>query len=230
MSNMLINIRGTNGTGKSTLMRKFMNDNPRHLNFNVNGRNIKVLESDGNFILGDYTRDCGGLDTTKNLDEVRGLVREYIGQGNVFMEGMMYSTLYESPAGIDDEIAKLGHEYYWVQINIPAQVCIDSTVERRVRNNNFDTFDPIQLIKKWRSIGSAFNKAVADGRLAFAGDRNQCYEAIKKALAGDKSMFQNQPKIDNNIDFKAYPPIKVTTDMIEKFCPKADNNLFDFMV
>lgn len=230
MGNKLINVRGTNGSGKSTLMRKFIGENPRLIDFEINGRKVKVLhnQADKRFILGDYTRDCGGLDTTKNLDEVRGLVKEFIAKGDVFMEGMMYSTLFSSSLAIDEEIAKEGHQYYWVQIDIDPQVCIDSTVERRIRNENFNAFDPILLVKKWRAINNAFNKAVDAGRLCYAGDRDECAAAIRNALGGYNNVFQTGKKVNADIDLKAYPEIVVTKEMIEKFCPKAENNVFGF--
>jgi hypothetical protein len=227
---MLVNIRGTNGSGKSTLMRKFIGSNPKLETFTINDRDVKVLNCGGRYVLGDYTRDCGGLDTLKNLDEIRGMVREYIAKGDVFMEGMMYSTLYTSSAAIDDEISAMGHKYYWVQIDVPVQTCIDSTMERRIRNENFKEFDPIQLARKWRSIGSAFNKAVDAKRLTYIGNRQGCEDAINQALDHNDDCFNLGVSMHNEIDYSKYPPIQVTNDMIDKYFPKADNNLFSFML
>lgn len=228
MGNRLINIRGTNGTGKSTLMRNYIGDFKR-LEYQVtSGRTIKVLQNGNRYILGDYTRDCGGLDTFKTLDEVRECVRHYIALGDVFMEGMMYSTLYSTPAAIDDEITALGHEYYWVHLDVPVEVCIQSTVERRVKNGNFKDFDPIQLAKKWRSTGAAFNKAV-DTRLTYRGGRQHCKIAIDFALGGSKSMFQTQDKVNTDIDLKNVPVSVVTQDMIDRLCPSTQTSLLDFM-
>lgn len=225
---MLINIRGTNGTGKSTLMRNYIGDFKR-LEYQVtSGRTIKVLQNGNRYILGDYTRDCGGLDTFKTLDEVRECVRHYIALGDVFMEGMMYSTLFSTPAAIDDEITALGHEYYWVHLDVPVEVCIQSTVERRVKNGNFKDFDPIQLAKKWRSTGAAFNKAV-DDRLTYRGGRQHCKIAIDSALKGSKLMFQTQDKVNTDIDLKNIPVSVVTQDMIDRLCPSTQTSVLDFM-
>ena len=231
MAHKLINIRGTNGSGKSTLMRKYIGESPKKSTFEVGGRMIKLLQNGDRYILGDYTRDCGGLDTLKNLDEIRGMVKEFISKGDVFMEGMMYSTLYTSSAAIDDDIAKDGHKYYWVQIDIPVNVCIDSTLERRIRNENFKDFDPIQLARKWRSISSAFNKAVADKRLAYAGSREGCETAINSILLknGNDITFKQGLKVNNDIDLRAIFPVKVTKELREKYLPKAENSLFSFM-
>ena len=229
MGNKLINIRGTNGTGKSTLMKNYLGDFKRIIFETSTGRRLKVLHSPGRYILGDYTTDCGGIDTFKKLDEVRECVRHYIALGDVFMEGMMYSTLFSTPAALDDEITALGHEYYWVHIDVPVDLCIQSTLERRVRNGNYKDFDPIQLAKKWRSTGAAFNKAV-ETRLTYRGGREHCKIAIDAALEGTKNMFQTKAKVNTDIDLKNVPVRTVSEEMIERLGPKKSSvNMFDFL-
>lgn len=229
MGNKLINIRGTNGSGKSTLMRKFMGDNPKVETFEIGGRKVKYLDCGGRYIIGDYTRDCGGLDTLKTMDEIRTMAREFISKGDVMMEGMMFSTIFSSSIDLDKELTDLGHKYYWVQIDIPVEVCINSTVIRRISNANFDSFDPKLLVRKWRSIGTAYNKALDEGRLTFSGSREECEVAIRYIFKGNDALFVNRPKVNTDVDLNGHPEIKVTKQMINDHLPKAENNIFGFM-
>lgn len=98
---LLVNIRGCNGSGKSTIPMSMMNDPDMFIQdlLGSDGKKISsitVFPSYGWVALGTYFNKTGGLDTLKNNDVTRitlyaalDLFTEY----DVLMEGIMASTI-----------------------------------------------------------------------------------------------------------------------------------------
>lgn len=104
---MIINIRGTSGSGKTTVVREIMS----LCSQDRGGRDVqwpwsqaladsKVIgytHQDWKiFVTGKYTTACGGCDTIKTQKEVKDLILEWAGKGyHVIYEGLLISTIYE---------------------------------------------------------------------------------------------------------------------------------------
>lgn len=93
-----INIRGTGGSGKSTLVQNIMALYPDKVERHIEGRKRPIAyirKGPGLtplFVPGHYETACGGCDTVKTTDQVYDLVREglQLGTGgNVLYEGIM---------------------------------------------------------------------------------------------------------------------------------------------
>lgn len=226
MPNRLISIMGTNGSGKSTLMKKFLPDDAKVIKHPLS----TVYDCGTHFVIGRYDTDCGGLDGLKDFYDVIPLVKEFIQQKDVFVEGVLFGGIYKTPSEIDDMITAEGHSYFWVKIEITAQQCADSVLIRRIRNGNFKDFDPAKLVNKYNGARSSFNKAIDNNRLGFYGSRDECETVIRNLLLNDdRAPFLTKRKIEGpNLPGKALPVLKVTPELREKYYASTDlSSMFD---
>lgn len=148
---MIINIRGTSGSGKTHLARELMaameNVNPIPGDSQIGGlgthyprnKNSKAIGYAGTYtypdkiphhvsIVGRYETACGGCDTIKTQDEICDRVRAFATRGDVVFEGLLVSVLY-------DRYAKLATEL----MNVYNRV---KPVNEAALKRDLDTFPP----------------------------------------------------------------------------------------
>lgn len=134
---MIYQIRGTGGSGKSTLVRKVMDRYPCRQPIHIEGRKQPIgyaLGKEGGgsglFVPGHYETECGGCDTiTDGLDYIFSLVLMAHQKGeDVLFEGMMLC----SDVNRVVDLAKMAPVVV-IDLNTPVDVCIDSINERRRR-------------------------------------------------------------------------------------------------
>lgn len=153
MSNLVIVLRGTNGAGKSTIVREVMNDYERRetherpdrrrpLGYWLTGHGLHSL-----YVPGHYEIANGGIDTLRSLEELRELATDACSRG--------FAVLFEGKNMQDKTVTTLATqlldaEYLnFVHIDHPVDECIFSvrrrghsisestirSIDRRVRRN-----------------------------------------------------------------------------------------------
>lgn len=189
---MILNIRGTNGTGKSHLVRQLMADltreqgepfEPRH----VAGRKRPLYYSLSRgqihpdvVVLGHYETDCGGCDTISRIDDVFTLARRFSEQGHdVIMEGMILSgEVKRSQSLVEDKVPfKIFH------LDIPVQECIDSVNQRRWRRD--PSKPPVKegnIVAKHRHAARALERLAEVEADSISGDRDTILQALRTEL------------------------------------------------
>lgn len=113
---MLVNIRGCNGSGKSTIPMSMMDDPGMYVHdiMGSDGKRISsvtVFPSYGWVALGTYFNKTGGLDTLKNNEVTRMTLYAALDgypEYNVLMEGIMASTIRSTYIDLFREV----EEYY----------------------------------------------------------------------------------------------------------------------
>lgn len=202
-SNYLFNIRGTNGSGKSTVAKIIMGDaimkdvieeGPKSRVYRCEMEYGAVV-----YFIGAYETACGGLDTIASFDEVKRLALKYIELGDVIMEGILWSTVFKSSYELDAQLREMGHSMFWLQLNTPIKTCIDRVMSRRVCNNNFKEFDPSGVLAKQTSISRTFNRAVDVGAIGYVGNGDEMVEYIREVFNGDYVAQQCPHFIDDTI-------------------------------
>ena len=146
---MIINIRGTSGSGKSSLVRKLL------LNPVYTGR-TRCYEKDRKqpigyvyhrsdnrpnlAVIGHYETDCGGCDTISKMEHIFDLVKKSASAGmDVVFEGLLISA----------DVKRTTELWQWLQereapfaakpgmlvvaLDVPLEVCLASVNERRQR-------------------------------------------------------------------------------------------------
>lgn len=150
----VINIRGTSGSGKTTVVRRLME---QHMNDTVDVRGIfggreRLIghRLDSLFILGNYSgADCGGCDGFSwkgAADDICARVVEEARHGPVVFEGLMCSG-YGTQRFIDLQ----QHEHvqlHILQLTTPLADCLASVQERRVKAAAKKGKDPLPLNPK----------------------------------------------------------------------------------
>jgi hypothetical protein len=99
---MVINPRGTSGSGKSTVVRALLSRyGARPIYGGCLGlRAPEAYRLDAPFgrvyAIGPYLARCGGCDALGSIDRVIELLREYSTKGHVIFEGLLISSMYGS--------------------------------------------------------------------------------------------------------------------------------------
>lgn len=99
---MIVNIRGTTGSGKSTVVRRIMDGRRCKARYGVLGLRLpeayEVFDASWAgpvFILGPYTpHPKAGMDWIESIDGSLSLIQKYLRLGSVVFEGYMISQTY----------------------------------------------------------------------------------------------------------------------------------------
>ncbi len=157
-----VNLRGTNGSGKTTVARALLEES-KAVPTKYEGKKVRIYEGtlDGRkfVILGSYETTCGGCDTIPSVNEVADLLEEYYDSeedGIVFFEGLMISHMLGTVAASLQEVI---HRTYLLFLDTPLETCIERVIKRRHERLDFREFDPKNVIKDFKAVKSCLNRA-----------------------------------------------------------------------
>lgn len=147
MTVRITNIRGTGGSGKSTLVRRVMDLYPERLpglregrrrpvSYGLTGGDRRPL-----VVLGHYETPCGGCDTLKTVDEVYDLVRQAVGHGtDVLYEGIMVADDVRRAVELSRDPRV---DLQVILLTTPVDLCLAAINERRAaRDDQAAPVDP----------------------------------------------------------------------------------------
>lgn len=163
-----LDIRGTNGSGKSHIIHtllckyKFMTLKNREGKSRPWGYYLGALNL---YIIGSYENVSGGCDGICDQEEVEARVTEALNEGhNVVFEGLLVSGIFGRWNDYARRMEVRGHKVIIAFMDTPEEVCIARVIQRRLERGNNKSYDPINLTKKNRSVKSARRRFQADGR------------------------------------------------------------------
>ena len=165
----VINIRGTNGSGKSTIVMKLLKKfGAEPIVKDGKVRAYKINKKTPIYVLGRYETPTGGCDTIRTQDEVSNGVRELMDKmdGDVIFEGLLIS-------GMHSRWVELAHSrpnshFIFAVLDTPLKKCIKRVLKRRKEKGNKKPFNPKTLIAKHKAVQSsaiALKKAKLDVRV-----------------------------------------------------------------
>lgn len=151
MRHQIVNIRGCNGSGKTTVVRRFLERLPVAA---LGGRPGKPLGycADASswgisapvYIVGSYENTNGGADGIKTQEEIVDRVRRAHGYGHVLVEGILMSK--SSEGGLcAPALREMGAIFAF--LDTPWQVCLDRVLARRLAAGNEKPFDPEKTMR-----------------------------------------------------------------------------------
>jgi hypothetical protein len=190
---LLVNLRGTSGSGKTTIARTFMQNYPHEFLRFKSGKpaGVRVDVPGWNwplYICGKYESEdgnlvCGGMDTIKTQALCADRAIKAYRYGHVLAEGLMASGV--SPAGTFPQaiIEAAGPNVRFLFLDTPLPKCLGRVEERRRAKGNMEPLDPENTTAKWNSERSAFLKFEAAGLPAWWLPHERGYECVFKMLA-----------------------------------------------
>ena len=184
MTPLILNPRGTTGSGKTYIVRQVIKrigvDHPIVENNKIVGYILK----DGTYVMGSYEMTCGGADTIKTQEEICTLVRRYSEDPkvtNIIFEGVLASHIYGRYLELSRNLKR--GVYVWLFLDTPLDVCIERVCLRREAVGQIEPFDPKpHTIPKYKSILNATKKAINDMQLVVILDYKKSVEQTLRIL------------------------------------------------
>lgn len=148
---MILDIRGTHGSGKTTVIRNLLADQPcdnepildghSHL-----GYRLKRYKAS---ILGKYETACGGCDGIKTAEEVGRRVRLFASEySHVLLEGILVAHTFQRYSDLANELGN----YTFLFLDTPLETCIQRVQDRRKEAGNSKPLNPKNIVKDWHCI------------------------------------------------------------------------------
>lgn len=180
---MIINIRGTHGSGKSTILRNLINyyDSVPDNRGERKPHGYKLESPYGIiWVVGSYERECGGCDTIQPYSLIWPRVVEYSETGHVLFEGALVSNSYGN-IGRDSEC--YGSEFVFAFLDTPLDVCIQRILKRRTERGNTKPFDPNKsVVRIYNSNQRVMEKALDLGRRVVVLNHKKPGAQLKRLL------------------------------------------------
>lgn len=152
---MIINIRGTHGSGKSTVVKTILdryesdvessNDKGKPNNYIVSIPWLKRKL----YVIGSYVTACGGCDGIQPYTEIWPRIEKFAELGHVMLEGALVSSSYGN-IGRASEI--YGDDFVFAFMDTPIEVCIERIRQRRLSKGNDKPLNPANTIKKFEAV------------------------------------------------------------------------------
>jgi thymidylate kinase len=162
---MIIDIRGTHGSGKSWVVHQLLNrfkgiPVPDH--GKIIGYELPAVDG---MVVGKYDSTCGGCDGIKTPEEVEDRVstfRQFY--THVILEGILVSHTYERYHKLAESFKLLSgkDDYYFCFLDTPLELCIARVKARRFVQGNEKEFNPKNLIKDYDVIWNRVQKKCRD--------------------------------------------------------------------
>lgn len=183
---MIINICGTHGSGKSTIVRKVMAlYECEELWVERRKRPIGYVCRRGKqklFVPGSYAADSatGGCDTIQQLETSYRLIRKYARKNfDILYEGIVVQ--HSSPN--ITRLFEMGYEMSIVMIDIPLDKCIASVIKRRADRGETAPFNPLNTENEVRNVTNRSLRLKAMGlNVIFAKKRRAALDHTLKLL------------------------------------------------
>lgn len=180
---MIINVRGTHGSGKTVLMRKVMKRMRKRTPVMIDGRKTPIgytfrIDRGRVFVAGAYEEAVsGGCDTISKVDLMYQMIRKFANRGyDVLFEGIL--AQHSTP-----NIVRLmkQHDVHVIMLKVPNAKAIRGVKARRKERGDTRPLDPTNLIKEARYTARAARRLREDGaHVVFCKTRKR---ALRRTLS-----------------------------------------------
>ncbi len=162
---MIVNLRGTNGSGKSTIVRKLMEKYPERDPVHINGRKQPVgyfcYRDNGKtlWVIGHYETACGGCDTIPTVEDVYTLIRRRAADCDVIYEGL----LVESDTTRAIQLSKDFPPFMIVLLSTTLEECQKAIQARRDERGTTKDFNRELTPEEFAALSSTKKKFLRQG-------------------------------------------------------------------
>ena len=160
MKQQIVSIRGTHGSGKSTIVRKILDKYPhRPLLHNPTdkrpyGYEVTLSPLKRLFVVGPYHTACGGCDAVQPYADIWPMVHAAHAAGmHVLFEGALVSSSYGSIGHTMNAKQEGGSaDCTFAFLDTPLSTCLDRIKERRAAKGNFEPLNPLNTATKFENV------------------------------------------------------------------------------
>lgn len=153
---MIVSIRGTHGSGKSTIVKKIIDKWLKPIKPDAKGRceGYRGALPNGHTlaVIGSYHNACGGCDGiqpyARILDYIRGYARDF---DHVLLEGALVSSSYGSVGVLMDQYVDAGGAVF-AFLDTPLETALDRIRLRREAKGNFEPVNPKNTAVKHENV------------------------------------------------------------------------------
>lgn len=181
---MIVNIRGCNGAGKSTVPMSMMELDPEFevvkLGIGKNGKPcgpcLTVFHKLGWVALGTYFNKTGGMDTYGTNAETRQALEyalSHYPDYDIVMEGVIASTIKSTYAELFTNLEKDGHQVLIMAFVPPLKVCL----ERIQQRNGGKPIKEDLVESKWNTVNNGVDYFRQQGLTCLRIDTSKCSKA-----------------------------------------------------
>lgn len=178
---MIVNIRGCNGAGKSTVPMSMMEADPDYevikLGVSKTGKPcapaITVFHQLKWVALGTYFNKTGGMDTYGTNAETKQALEyalSHYPDYDIVMEGVIASTIKSTYAELFRNLEEKGHQVLIMAFVPPLKVCL----ERIQQRNGGKPIKEDLVESKWRSVNSGVDYFRNEGLTCLRIDTSKC--------------------------------------------------------
>lgn len=164
---LFVNVRGTNGAGKSTIPRKMIEQDP--FSFEILYHTLKnnklfpiatVAPSYNFCCVGSYRTKCGGLDTISSTDETRYVINTlWKLDFDLLAEGILASTVYKTYRGLFLEANRDNDRTVIIYSLLPP---VETCIERIYERNGHKPIKEVLVHNKYRTVKNNCEKFKLD--------------------------------------------------------------------
>jgi thymidylate kinase len=136
---MIVNIRGTSGAGKTTIIRELM-EKYKHEDVygGIKVQAVLIHWAQPIYVIGRYDNVCGGCDTIKTQDETRQRITKYCKLGHVLYEGLTISNGYAKNL---KHHRRMKQPFAFAFLDTPLVTCLSRVRKRRKAAGNTKPFN-----------------------------------------------------------------------------------------
>ena len=156
---LILDIRGTHGSGKSTVVHNLLKQyehTPIEGFCEYKQKEMVLgyhLHDPYGAVLGRYNNVCGGCDGIGSADETCRRVRLFSQEHSlVILEGILVAHTFQRYSDLAKELEAAGHSYFFLFLNTPLQVCVSRVRQRRIKQGNIKPFNPKNCIHDYHQI------------------------------------------------------------------------------
>jgi len=159
---VILSLRGTSGSGKTTVARKFITDYPHEVlpepdrpkkpwGYMIDLRIENIQQP--LIILGSYENTCGGTDGIDTQEEIAERALAAHERGHVLMEGLLLSKV--GPNAITTKMLAPTNAYVAAYIDTPLETCLERVTQRRLARGDERPFNPANTISAFKATYAA---------------------------------------------------------------------------
>lgn len=193
---MVVNIRGTGGSGKSTVVRRVMELYAAKIPTHVDGRKqpyFYTLYSEENemameerkgrtlFVPGHYEIPTGGCDTVKTVDEVYALLQGAVDEGaDAIFEGIIVQDDVTRAVEFSKRIGR--ENFLVIVLTTPLPDCLVAINERRAARGQMEPVDPKNTTSRANRVTRIMARLRDAGVTVEKHDRESAFQRAKEVL------------------------------------------------